>query len=289
MTDYVELHAHSYYSLLDGASSPEALVARAAALGMPALALTDHDAVYGAVPFVEAARQAGIKPILGAEVTLEGGAHLTLLAADETGWGNLCRLISLGRGNAPKGEAALPLEALEGHTGGLIALSGCRHGVIASALLKGDRRTAMTAARHYQRLFGPDGFWIEMQHHLHPQDDRLNAALAQFAERLGLGLVATNNVHYATPDEHRLQDVLVSIRHLTPLHQAGNLAAAQLRVLSQVRGGNGGAVWSLPGSRRQYPAHRRPVHLRAALWPARPASVSRSGRNGCHGLSVPVV
>ena len=190
---------------------------------MPALALTDHDAVYGAVPFVEAARQAGIKPILGAEVTLEGGAHLTLLAADETGWGNLCRLISLGRGNAPKGEAALPLEALEGHTGGLIALSGCRHGVIASALLKGDRRTAMTAARHYQRLFGPDGFWIEMQHHLHPQDDRLNTALAQIAERLGLGLVATNNVHYATPDEHRLQDVLVSIRHLTPLHQAGSL------------------------------------------------------------------
>ncbi len=221
MTDYVELHAHSYYSLLDGASSPEALVAQAATLGMPALALTDHDAVYGAVSFVEAARQAGIKPILGAELTLVGGSHLTLLAADEAGWGHLCRLISLGRGNVPKGEAALPVEALEGHTAGLIALSGCGQGVIASSLLRDDRETALAAARHYQRLFGREGFWIELQNHLNPQDDRLNAGLVELAGRLGIGCVATNNIHYATRDGHCLQDVLVSIRHLRPLHQAG--------------------------------------------------------------------
>jgi len=86
MTEYVELHAHSYFSLLDGASSPEALVTRAAELGMPALALTDHDAVYGAVRFVKAARERGIKPILGAEITLYDDSHLTLLVRNQTGW-----------------------------------------------------------------------------------------------------------------------------------------------------------------------------------------------------------
>src|SRR5690606_17813468 len=96
MTEYVELHAHSYFSLLDGASSPEELVAQAAALGMPALALTDHDAVYGAVRFVQVARAQGIHPILGAELTLSDGTHLTLLVENAAGWHNLCRLISRG-------------------------------------------------------------------------------------------------------------------------------------------------------------------------------------------------
>src|SRR5690606_19715625 len=91
MAEYVELHAHSSFSLLDGASSPEALVARAAALGMPALALTDHDAVYGAVRFVQAARAQGIRPILGAELSLSDGTHLTLLVENATGWHTLCR------------------------------------------------------------------------------------------------------------------------------------------------------------------------------------------------------
>src|SRR5574341_2633258 len=116
--DYIELHCHSNFSLLDGASFPEALVAQAVTLEMPALALTDHDAVYGAVGFVRAAQTAGIKPMLGTELTLVGDHHLTLLVENAAGWQNLCTLISVARANAPKGHAALPPEALAGHTAG---------------------------------------------------------------------------------------------------------------------------------------------------------------------------
>src|SRR5258707_15373761 len=113
--DYVELHCHSFFSLLDGTSAPADLVSRAADLGMDTLALTDHNAVYGAVPFVTAAKASGIRPIVGAELTLEGEHHLTLLVADQAGWRNLCTLISRAQANAPKGQAALPRDALDGH------------------------------------------------------------------------------------------------------------------------------------------------------------------------------
>jgi error-prone DNA polymerase len=137
MTEYVELHAHSYYSLLEGASPPEDLLRRAVELGMDALALTDHDAVYGAVPFVKHARELGIRPILGAELTLAGESdphHLTLLVENATGWANLCQLITLARHHAPKGEALVPEALLAEHTDGLIALSGCRLGAVTAAL-----------------------------------------------------------------------------------------------------------------------------------------------------------
>src|SRR5690554_3475379 len=126
MTEYVELHAHSHYSLLDGASSPAALAERAKQSGMKALALTDHDNVYGAVEFARAAVAQGIRPIHGAEITLESGQHLTLLVEDETGWSNLCHLITAGQHRAPKGECRVPAAMLERHHAGLIALSGCR-------------------------------------------------------------------------------------------------------------------------------------------------------------------
>src|SRR6266545_2950612 len=108
--DYVELHCHSSFSLLDGASTP--------------VALTDHDALYGAVPFVTAARARGIRPILGAELTLEDGHHLTLLVENEAGWRNLCTLISCARMPMPKGQAALPWADLERHTDGITCLTG---------------------------------------------------------------------------------------------------------------------------------------------------------------------
>src|SRR5688500_16444821 len=122
MIDYVELHCHSYFSLLDGASSPEELAAQAALLGMPALALTDHDALYGAIPFYLAAQKFGIRPIFGSELTLEDGNHLTVLVKNQTGWTNLCTLISHAQRNAPKGEASLPVTLLPQYAEGLIAL-----------------------------------------------------------------------------------------------------------------------------------------------------------------------
>jgi len=226
MLPYVELHCHSYFSLLDGASSPEDLLLRASELGMPALALVDHDAVYGAVRFSQAANQAGIHPILGAEITLQNAPskplyHLTLLVESEAGWRNLCQLVTLARHNAPKGEARLPLEKLRDYTDGLIALSGCSRGEIAAALLRGDDEAATTAARNYVEWFGHNNFFIELQNHLLPHQDRLNVRLADVAQRVGVGVVATNNVHYATQDRHRLQDVLVCIRHNISLDEAG--------------------------------------------------------------------
>ena len=232
--DYVELHCHSSHSLLDGASHPEELVARAAELGMSALALTDHDAVYAAPRFIRAALEQGMQPILGAELTLSHRVdgrddpddvhHLTLLVENQAGWHNLCYLISRARADAPKGRAVLPISELTGCTTGLIALSGCRRGEIAAALIgEGGHKAAVTAARHYRRLFGRDHFWIELQRHRLPDDDRLTGRLAALAEHLKLGCVVTNNVHYHAPDRHRLQDVLVCIRHLTTLDASAHL------------------------------------------------------------------
>ncbi len=212
MSTYIELHAHSYFSLLDGVSSPRAQVAQAAHLGMPALALTDHNAVYGVMPFVRAAREAGIQPILGAELTLDDGSHLTLLVRDGEGWANLCTLITLAHANAPKGQAALPEAALERHTAGLIALSGCRSGQIARAVAARKFKQAQAVAERYHGWFGRENFVIELQHHKLPNDDRINARLVELATSLGLAYVATNNVHYATHDLHDVQDVVTCIR-----------------------------------------------------------------------------
>jgi error-prone DNA polymerase len=195
----VELHAHSYFSLLDGVSAPETLVSRAATLGMQALALTDHDALYGAVPFVQAAHAHGIHPILGAEVTLDDGQHLTLLVENETGWRNLCQLISCSQANAPKGQAALPWSAFDGHTNGLIALSGCRQGPIAAALLRWDRTTAFRIAKRLRDLFGVKNCYIELQHHHRPDDDPLVSSLVSLAQHLGLPYVTTNGDALALP------------------------------------------------------------------------------------------
>src|SRR5258708_24652550 len=152
--DYVDLYCHSNFSLLDGASHPEDLVKRAVELGMPALALTDHDAVYGAVRFSQAAKQYDIKPLLGAELTLWDNSHLTLLAADERGWANLCTLLTLARHNAPKGQAVLPEGVLPEYAEGLVALSGCQHSAISKAARVGDWPQAADTARQYLAWFG---------------------------------------------------------------------------------------------------------------------------------------
>jgi error-prone DNA polymerase len=221
---YVELHAHSYYSLLDGVPSPEALVQRAADLEMPALALTDHDALYGVARFARAAEQAGIKPIFGAELTLtNGGGHLTLLAQDETGYANLCRLITLARRDQQKGLAALPWRWLADHNEGLIALSGCRRSEIARALLDRDARSARGFAERSAAIFGRDNFFLELQRHHQRGDRRLNAGLTALAQQLDVRLVATGNVHYLSPDEAPLHDVLTCIHHRVSLDQANDL------------------------------------------------------------------
>lgn len=220
MPEYAELHCHSWFSLLDGASSVERLVERAAALNMPALALTDHDAVYGAPRFARAAEAAGLRAIFGAELTTSAG-HLTLLVENERGWANLCALITQARQHAEKGSALLPFEAIEGHTGGLIALSGCRKGPVAAALLRQDPPAAQQIVQRLREWFGRDRLFIELQHHRLLHDEALIHALARLARAAGLAVVATHNVHYATPEGRRLHDVMTCIRHGVSLDEAG--------------------------------------------------------------------
>jgi error-prone DNA polymerase len=220
MTDYIELHTHSYFSLLDGASPPEDLVTRAAELGMPALGLTDHDAVYGAVRFTRAAEAQGVRPILGAELTLHDDSHLTLLVRDAQGWANLCTLISAARHHAPKGQARLPKDLLAQHASGLIALTGCRRGALPALLGKRAHAQARAHVRDLQTWFGGAHVFVELQHHLLPGDDLLNWRLAALAETTGAGLVATNNAHYARREGARLQQVLTAIRLNRTLEEA---------------------------------------------------------------------
>src|SRR3990172_2523075 len=172
MPGYAELHCHSHFSLLDGASSPEDLLSRAWDLGMPALALTDHDGLYGAPRFYKEAKRLGIKPILGAELILENAYHITLLARNMEGYSNLCRLITRGQLGGSKGSPSLSREALGQHSGGLFCLSGCRKGEVPGLLLQGKREEALRAARSYASVFGPGSFFIELQDNLCPGDKK---------------------------------------------------------------------------------------------------------------------
>jgi len=220
---YVELHCHSSYSLREGASTPRQLVERARELGYQALALTDHNALYGAMEFATAAAAANIRPIIGAEITLTGEYHLTLLAETSTGYANLCRLLSHAYLDHSKDAPEVTFDVLADHAEGLIALSGCKRGEVPALIQSGARRRAAAAARRYIEWFGRDGFFIELQQNLAFGDKARNAALVELAEQLGVGYVATNNVHYHVRERHRLHDVLVAIHHQTTLDASHRL------------------------------------------------------------------
>ncbi|HEU4752696.1 MAG TPA: PHP domain-containing protein, partial [Armatimonadota bacterium] len=162
----VDLHCHSCYSLLDGASFPEELVDRALELGYQALALTDHNGLYGSMEFARYAEEKGLQAITGAEVTLEDGAHLTLLAESPAGYANLCRLLSLAHRESERRAPRLPYAALPEHAEGLIALSGCRNGEIPRLLDSGRVGEAERAAARCREWFGPERFFLELQQNL---------------------------------------------------------------------------------------------------------------------------
>ena len=217
---YVELHAHSAFSFLDGASAPEEMAERAAELGHSALALTDHDGLCGSLAFAHAARAAGVRPITGAELTLRDGAHLTLLAADAAGYANLCRLITLAHADTrpPPDRRALPpaldRAALATHARGLVCLTGCaRHGLVPRLVAAGRRRDALDAARALARDLGPRNVYVEIQHPRSRGGRRLARELAELAEEAGLRCVATGDPHAHDPARTFLQDAFVAIRH----------------------------------------------------------------------------
>src|ERR671933_1385592 len=217
---YVELHAHSAYSFLDGASLPEELAVRAAELGYEALALTDHDGLYGSLEFAHAAKAFGVRPITGAEVTLADGSHVTLLVETARGYANLCRLLTAAHAGTRRPgretDAPLPpsldLELLLEHREGLVCLSGCaRHGLAVR-----DPNTAAEVAR----AFGRERFFVELQRPYERGDARRNTLLRDLAAALGVETVATGDAHAHDPSRVALQDVLVPIRNRTSLEGA---------------------------------------------------------------------
>jgi error-prone DNA polymerase len=218
--DYVELHAHSAYSFLDGASLPEELVVRAAELGYEALALTDHDGVYGSLEFAHAAKAFGVRPITGAEVTLAGGSHVTLLVESPRGYSNLCRLLTAAHKETRPGTRsrdmardlvppALEQSLLEELHDGLVCLSGCARDGLAVR--------DPNAAAQLAQVFGRDRFFVELQRPYERGDVRRNAALRDLAETLGVETVVTGDPHAHARSRVGLQDALVAIRNRTSL------------------------------------------------------------------------
>ena len=234
---YVELHAASAFSFLQGASLPEALIERAAELGYPALALLDRDGVYGAPRFHKAALSAGLRPIIGAELTIAESVKsevrsqsspdfrlrtshflLPVLCESAEGYRNLCRLVTRMKLRAPKGEGALTLEELDGCTAGLVALAG-------RAALDGRRHGVGGLLDRLVGVFGRDRVYVELQRHFRRDEERDNEALVSLAAAFRVPTLATNGVCFAAPAARPLFDVLTCIHHHTDLAAAGRRLA----------------------------------------------------------------
>lgn len=222
---FVHLHLHTEYSLLDGAARMKQAVKRAVEMGMPALAITDHGAMYGVVDFYKACKKAGVKPILGCEVYVapRGMAdrvpkvddslnHLVLLAQNEEGYRNLLNLVSLGFTRGFYYKPRVDKEALSRHSRGLIALSGCIAGEVADRILRGEPEKARQAAAEYRDIFGARSFFLELQDHGFQEQRTANRELLKIHREMGIPIVATNDVHYVRREDAESQDVLLAIQ-----------------------------------------------------------------------------
>ncbi|HVJ56904.1 MAG TPA: DNA polymerase III subunit alpha, partial [Terrimicrobiaceae bacterium] len=222
---FVHLHCHTEYSLLDGAIRTKDLVAKAAAFGMPAVALTDHGNLYGAIEFYLAAQRAGIRPIIGCEAYVapnslrernastgkEAAFHLTLLATNTDGYGNLVKLVTAAHLEGFYYKPRIDKDLLASHSSGLIALSGCLKGEINSKLLSGDAAGAKNVAAEYRDILGRENFFIELHDHGLEAERRCNPGLVRIAGDLGLDLVAANDVHFLEREHHEAHDVMLCI------------------------------------------------------------------------------
>ncbi len=249
MNEYAELHAHSAYSFLDGASRPGEIALRAAEFGYRSFALTDHDGLYGSLEFAHAAHSFGIHPITGAEVTFESPFedecelfsvgrgridastrpdeagpryHMTILAETPAGYANLCRLITRAHMENERGDPRVSIEALLERPEGLIVLTGCRRSPLLAAIERGTREAEALLGR-LQDVFGPQNLYVELQHNSVHGDRARMKTLGALADRFRVPVVATGNVHYHDRDRHRLQDVLVAIRNRTTVDDSHEL------------------------------------------------------------------
>ncbi|MCA9509635.1 MAG: DNA polymerase III subunit alpha [Myxococcales bacterium] len=225
---FVHLHLHTQYSLLDGAIKHKPLFERAKALGMPAVAQTDHGNLFGTIDFYESARANGVKPIIGCEVYLAGGSrfdrerrerdeggfdainHLLLLAMDATGYRNLMHLVSRGYLEGFYYKPRIDMDLLRAHHEGLICTSGCLSAPVPRAILHNEANRAWEVAEDFKALFG-DRYYLEIQRHGIPAQDTVNAELIKMSHDIGIPLVATNDAHYLSADDHDHHDALLCI------------------------------------------------------------------------------
>ncbi len=223
--DFAHLHLHTEYSLLDGACRIDPLFARAKELGQKAVAITDHGVMYGAVEFYKEALKQGIKPIIGCGVYVaprtrfakvheldSDYSHLVLLCENNQGYRNLTRMVSKSFTEGFYGKPRVDRELLEAHHEGLIALSACLAGEIPKALQRGDYQAAKETALWYDRVFGRDNYYLELQNHGLREQLEINPFLIKLSGETGIPLVATNDAHYLTPEDSRMQKVLICIQ-----------------------------------------------------------------------------
>ena len=221
---FTHLHVHTHYSMLDGACRVKDLVRRTRELGMDAVAMTDHGAMFGAVEFYSECKDQGVKPLVGIEAYMspgnrgdkstkagESAFHLLLLAQNLAGYQNLLKLTSLSYKEGFYYKPRIDKEILRAHSEGLIATSACLGGEVCGALMKRDMKAAKSVAEIYAEIFGPDRFFIEVQDNGIPEQDQVNPELAELAQKLGVGLVATNDVHFLEKDDHFAHDCLCCI------------------------------------------------------------------------------
>ncbi len=224
-TEFVHLHVHTQYSLLDGAIRIDPLLERAREFGMPAVSITDHGTMFGVVEFYEKATKAGLNPIIGCECyiaprrlsdkTPEDGknlSHILLLAETQEGYQNLCRLATIAQLDGFYYKPRIDKTVLAEHGRGLVALSACLHGEIPRLIQQGDQKGADEAARFHQRLFGEKSFFLEVQNNGLEAQEKVNEALLDMSDRLSIPLVATNDCHYLDAADVRAHDVLLCIQ-----------------------------------------------------------------------------
>ncbi|MCF6094628.1 DNA polymerase III subunit alpha [Microaerobacter geothermalis] len=212
--DFVHLHVHSEYSLLDGANPIYELVKQAQSLGMSSLAITDHGVLHGAIPFYKTCLQWGIKPILGVEAYVDEGDdyyHLILLAENMEGYQNLLKLVSKSHLEGFYYKPRMKKKWLQQYHNGIIGLSSCIGGEIPQWILKGKTEQALASALHFEQIFGKGNFFLELQDHGIQEQKEVNYWLTKISKRTGIPLVVTNDVHYLKKEDHRIQDVLMCI------------------------------------------------------------------------------
>jgi DNA polymerase-3 subunit alpha len=228
---FVHLHVHTQYSLLDGAIRLSDLFPQARKFGMPAVAITDHGTMFGALDFYQRARKADIKPIIGCECYLaprslgdktpqdhKGTRHLVLLAKDMDGYRSLCQLASVAQLKGFYYKPRIDKALLEENTAGLIALSACLKGEVAQFILAGRMDKASVSARYYQKLFGEENFYLEVQNNGLEAQERVNAGLLELSSKLGIPLVATNDCHYLRREDARAHEVLLCVQTGKTIH-----------------------------------------------------------------------